>query len=153
MGVSLDWPWDTPVARRHCSCTSAHRVADARKFRSGGSSLISLRDQPRRELGGPDPLDRRIGAPPLSALLAEIAAVHAIGARTGAVAHAGHGVSAARRDPRSKGLQWFTPLVLARLDTAVTIALAVLGVMVGVALARGMRETAACSPQRASRAP
>ena len=39
-----------------------------------------------------------------------------------------------------RGLQWFTPQVLTRLDTAVTIALAVLGVMVGVALARGMRE-------------
>jgi hypothetical protein len=39
-----------------------------------------------------------------------------------------------------RGLQWFTPQVLNRLDMAVTIALAVLGVMVGVALARGMRE-------------
>ena len=40
-----------------------------------------------------------------------------------------------------RGLQWFTPQVLERLDTAVTTSrLAVLGVMVGVALARGMRE-------------
>jgi hypothetical protein len=38
------------------------------------------------------------------------------------------------------GLQWFTPIVLARLDTAVTISLAVLGVIVGIAVARDLRD-------------
>jgi hypothetical protein len=53
-----------------------------------------------------------------------------------------------------RGLQWFTPLVLARLDTAVTIALAVLGVMVGVAspgdahLRRLLRPRASKVPSR-----
>ena len=103
--------------------------------------MISLRDQPRRELGGPDPLDRRIGAPPLTALqwlrstLFTRSALGLAPSLTPAVVFLPLG---AILGPR--GLQWFTPQVLTRLDTAVTIALAVLGVMVGVALARGMRE-------------
>ena len=103
--------------------------------------MISLRDQPRRELGGPDPLDRRIGAPPLTALqwlrsiLFTRSALGLAPSLTPAMVFLPLG---AILGPR--GLQWFTPQVLARLDTAVTIALAVLGVMVGVALARGMRE-------------
>jgi hypothetical protein len=103
--------------------------------------LISLRDQPRRELGGPDPLDRRIGAPPLTALqwlrsiLFTRSALGLAPSLTPAVVFLPLG---AILGPR--GLQWFTPQVLTRLDTAVTIALAVLGVMVGVALARGLRE-------------
>jgi hypothetical protein len=38
-----------------------------------------------------------------------------------------------------RGLEWFTPQVLERLDIAVTIALAVLGVLVGIALGRELR--------------
>jgi hypothetical protein len=104
--------------------------------------LISLRDQPRRELGGPDPLDRRLGAPPLTALqwlrsiLFTRSALGLAPSLTPAVVFLPLG---AILGPR--GLQWFTPQVLTRLDTAVTIALAVVGVMVGVALARGLRET------------
>lgn len=103
--------------------------------------MISLRDQPRRELGGPDPLDRRIGAPPLTALqwlrslLFTRSALGLAPSLTPAVVFLPLG---AILGPR--GLQWFTPQVLTRLDTAVTIALAVVGVMVGVALARGIRE-------------
>ena len=104
--------------------------------------MISLRDTPRRELGGPDPLDRRIGAQPLTALQwlrSVLFARSALGlapSLTPAVVFLPLG---ALLGPR--GLGWFTPQVLTRLDTAVTIALTVLGVMVGVALARSLRET------------
>jgi hypothetical protein len=102
--------------------------------------VISLRDQPRRELGGPDPLDRRLGAPPLTGLqwlrsiLFSRSALGLAPSLTPAVIFLPLG---ALLGPR--GLQWFTPQVLARLDTAVTIALAVLGVVVGIALARELR--------------
>ena len=103
--------------------------------------MISLRDQPRRELGGPDPLDRRINAPPLTGLqwMRSIfftrSALGLAPSLTPAVIFLPLG---ALLGPRS--LHLFTPLVLARLDTAVTIALAVLGVIVGIAFARGLRE-------------
>lgn len=104
--------------------------------------MISIRDQPRRELGGPDPLDRRIGAPPLTALqwLRSIffarSALGLAPSLTPAIVFLPLGAVLG-----PLGLQWFTPQVLMRLDTAMTITLAVLGVMVGVALARGLRET------------
>lgn len=102
--------------------------------------MISLRDQPRRELGGPDPLDRRLGAPPISALewlrslLFTRSALGLPPALTPAVIFLPLG---ALLGPQ--GLQWFTPQILSRLDSAVTIALAALGVIVGVALGRELR--------------
>lgn len=103
--------------------------------------MISLRDQPRRELGGPDPLDRRLGAPSLTALdwLRSLfftrSALGLAPSLTPAIVFLPLG---ALLGPR--GLQWFTPQFLLRLDAAVTIALAVLGVLVGIALARELRE-------------
>ena len=102
--------------------------------------MISSRDQHRRELGGPDPLDQRLGRPPLTALdwlrslLFTRSALGLAPSLTPAVIFLPVG---ALLGPR--GLQWFTPQVLDRLDIAVTIALAVLGVLVGVALGREVR--------------
>ena len=104
--------------------------------------MISLKDLSRRELGGPDPLDQRLGAPPLTALqwLRSIFIVRsALGlapSLTPAVIFLPLGAALGPR-----GLQWFTPQVLSRLDIAVTIALAVVGVVVGVGLARGIRDS------------
>lgn len=103
--------------------------------------MISLRDLTRRELGGPDPLDRRLGAPPLTALewlkslLFTRSALGLAPSLTPAVIFLPLGVLLG-----PLGLQWFTPQILSRLDAAVTIALAVLGVIVGVAFARELRE-------------
>jgi len=102
--------------------------------------LISLRDQPRRELGGPDPLDRRLGQPPLSAqawlrsLLFTRSALGLAPSLTPAVIFLPLG---ALLGPR--GIGWFTPQVLERLDVFVTITLAVLGVLVGIAVGREVR--------------
>jgi hypothetical protein len=102
--------------------------------------VISLRDQPRRELGGPDPLDQRLGQPPLSAqawlrsLLFTRSALGLAPSLTPAVIFLPLG---ALLGPR--GIGWFTPQVLLRLDTVVTITLAVLGVLVGIALGREVR--------------
>ncbi len=99
-----------------------------------------IRDQRRRELGGPDPLDRRLGAPPLTALdwlrslMFTRAALGLAPSLTPAVIFLPLG---ALLGPQ--GLGWFTPLVLYRLDAAVSIALAVLGVLVGIALGREIK--------------
>jgi hypothetical protein len=104
--------------------------------------VISLRDSPRRELGGPDPLDRRLGAPPLTALewLRSLfftrSALGLAPSLTPAIIFLPLG---ALLGPH--GLQWFTPTILRRLDAAVTIALAALGVFVGMAFARQLRES------------
>jgi hypothetical protein len=100
----------------------------------------SIRDPRRRELGGPDPLDRRLGAPPLTALdwfrslMFTRSALGLAPSLTPAVIFLPLG---ALLGPQ--GLGWFTPLVLHRLDAAVSIALAVLGVLVGIALGRELR--------------
>ena len=102
--------------------------------------MISLRDSPRRELGGPDPLDRRLGGPPLTALewlrslLFTRSALGLSPSLTPAIIFLPLG---ALLGPQ--GLQWFTPAWLTRFDAAVTIALAVLGVIVGLAVARELR--------------
>ena len=102
--------------------------------------MIPVRDQPRRELGGPDPLDRRLGQPPLSAqawlrsLLFTRSALGLPPSLTPAVIFLPLG---ALLGPR--GIAWFTPQVLGRLDIVVTITLAVLGVLVGIALGREVR--------------
>lgn len=102
--------------------------------------MISLRDQPRRELGGPDPLDQRLGQPPLSAqawlrsLLFTRSALGLAPSLTPAVIFLPMG---ALLGPR--GIGWFTPQVLLRLDIFVTITLAVLGVLVGIAVGREVR--------------
>ena len=102
--------------------------------------MISLRDQPRRELGGPDPLDQRLGQPPLTAqawlrsLLFTRSALGLAPSLTPAVIFLPLG---ALLGPR--GIGWFTPQVLLRLDIVVTITLAVLGVLVGIALGREVR--------------
>ena len=102
--------------------------------------MISLRDQPRRELGGPDPLDQRLGQPPLSAqawlrsLLFTRSALGLAPSLTPAVIFLPLGVLLGPR-----GVGWFTPQVLGRLDIFVTITLAVLGVLVGIALGREVR--------------
>jgi len=103
--------------------------------------VISLRDSPRRELGGPDPLDRRLGAPPLTALewlktlLFTRSAFGLSPSITPAMIFLPMGVLLG-----PLGLQWFTPRVLGRLDAAVTITLAVLGVLAGIALTRELRD-------------
>lgn len=98
------------------------------------------RDVHRRELGGPDPLDRRLGFPqpsPFAGLLALLRTRSALGlapSLTPAVVFLPLG---ALLGPQALGL---LPLrVLGYLDVAVTIALAVLGVLVGVALGREIR--------------
>ena len=102
--------------------------------------MIPVRDQPRRELGGPDPLDRRLGQPPLSAqawlrsLLFTRSALGLAPSLTPAVIFLPLG---ALLGPR--GIAWFTPQVLGRLDIVVTVTLAVLGVLVGIALGREVR--------------
>ena len=95
----------------------------------------------RRELGGPDPLDRRLGVPNppsalgwLIALLRRRSALGFAPALTPAVIFLPLG---ALLGPH--GLAWFSPRLLGRLDLAVTIALAVLGVLVGIALGREIR--------------
>jgi hypothetical protein len=101
---------------------------------------MSSRDQPRRELGGPDPLDQRLGQPPLSAqawlrsLLFTRSALGLAPSLTPAVIFLPVG---ALLGPR--GIGWFTPQVIGRLDIFVTITLAVLGVLVGIAVGREVR--------------
>ena len=103
--------------------------------------MISLRDSPRRELGGPDPLDQRLGAPPptafewLRTLMFSRAALGLAPSLTPAIIFLPLGAALG-----PLGLEWFTPRVLARLDAAVGISLAVLGVLVGIGLARHLRD-------------
>lgn len=99
------------------------------------------RDVRRRELGGLDPLDRRLGLPrpssPLVWLLSLLRTRSALGlapSLTPAVIFLSFGVLLG---PSALGL--ITPRALDRLDVAVTIALAVLGVLVGIALGREIR--------------
>jgi len=95
------------------------------------------RDVRRRELGGPDPLDRRLGAPrttPLTWLWQLLRTRSALGlaaSPTPAVVFLPIGLLLG---PRALGL--LSPGVLSDLDVAVTVALAVLGILVGIALGR-----------------
>jgi hypothetical protein len=101
------------------------------------------RDVRRRELGGPDPIDRRLGSPPpspliwLLSLLRTRSALGLAPSLTPAVIFLPVG---ALFGPSALGL--ISPRLIARLDFAVTIALAVLGVLVGVALGREIRSAA-----------
>jgi hypothetical protein len=98
------------------------------------------RDVRRREIGGQDRLDRRLGAPPpspftwLLSLLRTRSALGMAPSLTPAVIFLPLG---ALLGPRGLGL--LSARVLERLDLAVAIALAVLGVLVGVALGREIR--------------
>jgi len=101
------------------------------------------RDVRRRELGGPDPIDRRLGSPPpspliwLLSLLRTRSALGLAPSLTPAVIFLPVG---ALFGPSALGL--ISPRLITRLDFAVTIALAVLGVLVGVALGREIRSAA-----------
>jgi hypothetical protein len=97
------------------------------------------RDIRRRELGGADPLDRRLGVPPqtpvgwLLSLFRTRSALGLAPSLTPAVIFLPLG---ALLGPLALGV--LSPGLLADLDIAVTIALAVLGVLVGIALGRGI---------------
>ena len=102
------------------------------------------RDIRRRELGGPDPLDQRLGGPPapvlpspLVWLLSLLRTRSALGLTPSLTPAAIFLPLGAVIGPR--GLALLSPTVLDRLDVAVTIALAVLGVLVGVGLGREIR--------------
>ncbi len=94
----------------------------------------------RRELGGRDPLDRRLGSPPpspfawLISLLRTRSALGLAPSLTPAALFLLLGVVAG---PHALG--FVSTRLLARLDLAVTIALAILGVIVGIALGREIR--------------
>ncbi|MEO7189825.1 MAG: hypothetical protein ABI051_02070 [Vicinamibacterales bacterium] len=99
------------------------------------------RDLRRRELGGPDPLDKRLGLPrppsPLTWLLSLLRTRSALGfapSLTPAVIFLPLGMLLG---PHAIGV--LSPRLLERLDSVVTVALAVLGVVVGAALAREVR--------------
>jgi hypothetical protein len=100
----------------------------------------SPRDIRRREIGGEDPIDRRLGAPPptvfgwLMSLLRTRSALGFAPSLTPAVIFVPLG---ALLGPAALGV--IPPRLLQRLDLAVTIALAVLGVLVGTALGRELR--------------
>ncbi len=96
------------------------------------------RDIRRREIGGQDPIDRRLGVPappsPLTWLLSLLRTRSALGfapSLTPAVVFLPLG---AVLGPYVLG--WLSPRLLNRLDIAVTIALATLGALVGIALGR-----------------
>ena len=95
------------------------------------------RDVRRRELGGQDPIDRRLGAPPpspLTWLLSLLRTRSALGfapSLTPAVIFLPLG---ALLGPQALGV--IPPGLLRGLDLAVSLALAVLGVLVGTALGR-----------------
>jgi hypothetical protein len=98
------------------------------------------RDVRRREVGGQDPIDRRLGATPptvfewLLSLLRTRSALGFAPSLTPAVIFLPLG---ALLGPNALGL--ISPALLQRLDLAVTIGLAVLGVLVGIALGREFR--------------
>jgi hypothetical protein len=101
-------------------------------------------DVRRRELGGPDPIDRRLrqSSPPsplapIWSLLMTRSALGMTPALTPAVIFLSVGFV---MGPGMLG--WISPALLDRLSLAVTIALAVLGVLVGVALGRELRHSA-----------
>jgi hypothetical protein len=93
----------------------------------------------RRELGGPDPLDRRLGSPatPATWLLSLLRTRSALGLAPSLTPATIFLPLGALLGPIGLGL--FSPTLLSRLDVAVTIALAVLGVLVGIALGRDVR--------------
>jgi hypothetical protein len=104
----------------------------------------SPRDIRGRELGGPDPLDRRLGGPsgpawasPLVWLLSLLRTRSALGLAPSLTPATIFLPVGALIGPQ--GLALLSRNVLARLDVAVTIALAVLGVLVGIALGREIR--------------
>jgi hypothetical protein len=102
--------------------------------------VIPRSDLPDRELGGPDPLDRRLGPPALSlldwlrSLFFTRSALGLAPSLTPAVVFLPLGVALG-----PQGVEWLTPLVLKRLDVAVTITLAAFGVLAGIALGRQVR--------------
>jgi hypothetical protein len=102
--------------------------------------VIPRSDLPDRELGGPDPLDRRLGTPALSlldwlrSLFFTRSALGLAPSLTPAVVFLPLGVALG-----PQGVEWLTPLVLQRLDVAVTITLAAFGVLAGIALGRQVR--------------
>ena len=93
-----------------------------------------------RELGGPDPLDRRVGppraapAPVLPWLLRTRSALGLSPSLTPAVVFLPLGVLLGPR-----ALRVLSENTLANLELPVTIALAVLGILVGVAVGRELR--------------
>jgi hypothetical protein len=96
-----------------------------------------VRDVRRREIGGPDPLDRQLGAPPTSPvswLLSLLRTRSALGLAPSLTPAAIFLPLGALLGPQFLGV--LPPIALVRLDVAVTIALAVLGVLVGIALGR-----------------
>jgi hypothetical protein len=98
------------------------------------------RDIRRRELGGPDPLDKRLGAPlpsPVWGFLSLLWTRSALGlapSPTPAIIFLPLG---ALLGPRALGL--ISTNLLADLDLIVTVGLAVIGILVGVALGRDAR--------------
>lgn len=101
------------------------------------------RDVLRREIGGQDPIDRRLGVPersPLTWLLSLLRTRSALGfapSLTPAVIFLPVG---ALLGPQALGI--IPPGLLRGLDLAVSLALAVLGVFVGIALGREIRSAA-----------
>jgi hypothetical protein len=102
-----------------------------------------VRDVRRREIGGQDPIDRRLGVPersPFTWLLSLLRTRSALGfapSLTPAVIFLPLG---ALLGPQALGV--IPPGLLRGLDLAVTLALAVLGVLVGTALGREIRTAA-----------
>ncbi len=98
----------------------------------------------RRELGGPDPIDRRLGvrAPlsPLTWLLSLFRTRSALGLAPSLTPGIIFLPLGALLGPHALG--WIAPRLLDRLGLAVTIALAMLGVLVGLALGREIRTAA-----------
>ena len=98
------------------------------------------RDVLRRELGGRDPLDRRLGSPPPSPfawLLSLLRTRSALGLAPSLTPAALFLLLGAVAGPHALG--FLSAPLLARLDLAVTIALAILGIIVGIALGREIR--------------
>jgi hypothetical protein len=102
--------------------------------------MTPLPEVRERELGGPDPLDRRVGppraasAPALSWLLRTRSALGLSPSPTPAIVFLPLGVLLGPR-----ALNLLTEETLANLDIAVTVALAVLGILVGTAVGRELR--------------
>lgn len=98
-------------------------------------------DVRRRELGGSDPIDRRLGVPtppsPLAWLLSLLRTRSALGLSPGLTPAMIFLPFGFVLGPEVLG--WISPVLLNRLSLVVTIALAVLGVLVGMALGREVR--------------
>ena len=157
--IGLALPRSGGARARSARRARRRRSLDARRAAAGGGAAdesASPRDIRRRELGGPDPLDRRLGVPPAPACRRRWSGCSRCSSRDRR--------SAWRRRSRRRSI--FLPLgallgprglgccrrhVLERLDVAVTIALAVLGVLVGVALGREIRTAHAAVRRREPR--